>query len=90
MLDSAATRLAASKARVPEYILDFLILLTMLTCFYIGYEGRSMMDWIALIGFTFMLALTIKTIIDLDRPRRGAITLHEANQQIVELQELFK
>lgn len=90
MLDSASTRLAVTKARVPEYILDFLILLTMLTCFYVGYEGRKRMDWIALIGFTFMLALTIKTIIDLDRPRRGAITLKEANEQIVELRDLFK
>ncbi len=90
MLDSASARLATTRAQIPTYILEFLILLSVATAFFIGYEQKSRFDWIQVVVYSFIFALTVKTVIDLDQPRRGAITLKEANQQIVELRDLFK
>jgi hypothetical protein len=90
MLDSASARLANTKAQIPTFILQFLVLLSVATAFFIGYEQKSRFDWIQVVVFSFIFALTVKTVIDLDQPRRGAITLKEANQQILDLRDLFK
>jgi len=43
-----------------------------------------------LIIVSVLLSMTVFTIIDLDRPRSGLVTLDEANTRIIALRDMFK
>lgn len=90
MLDAATSRDAARLARVPDPIMWLLIILTILESMVIGYSKKEKKnDWIILSLYSLMTVVTIFTIMDLDRPRRGIIRTENANQKMVELREMF-
>lgn len=90
MIDIVTTRFAISLAKVPKSILWLLFLLCFVASFVIGYgrKGKNL-DWVMVAGFSLMTSLAIYLILDLDRTRRGIITMDNANQRIVELREMF-
>ena len=57
--------------------------------FLLGYEFKTKIDWVVVIGFAAILSATVFNIIDLDRPRSGLIKMDTPNQKIIELREMF-
>ncbi len=90
MIDLTTSRKAAGEANIPTSIQWFLIILCISSTFLLGYERKNHFDWIIVIGFSLLLSLTVFSIIDLDRPRSGFVTLDEANSKITELRSLFE
>jgi hypothetical protein len=89
MIDITTTRRAAGEETIPDSILYFLFLLCLTSTFLLGYDNKGKADKIVISGLATMLALTLFTIIDLDRPRSGFINLDVPHQKIVELREMF-
>jgi hypothetical protein len=89
MIDVTTTRRAAGESTIPDSIMYFLFILCLCAAFLLGYDRKNKFDWIVVIGFALMLAITVFTIIDLDRPRSGLINMDTPNQKIIELREMF-
>lgn len=89
MLDIATTRRATGESVIPDSILYFLFILCICSAFLLGYDVKSKIDWIVVLGYALMLSLTIFNIMDLDRPRSGFIDMDVPNQKIIELRGLF-
>lgn len=89
MFDIVTTRNAATVAKVPELIIYLLFMLCVISAFMLGYAVGRKPDWIVMICFAATIVMTIYLIIDLDRPRRGVITMKDMNSEIVNLQHMF-
>lgn len=89
MMDIITARLVARESTVPAPLLYFLFCLSLTVAFLLGYADTGKIDWIVALGFTLMLSLTIYTILDIDRPRRGLITLDKVHERIYELRNAF-
>lgn len=89
MIDIATTRRAAGEGTIPDSILWFLFILCVCSAFLLGYGHPDKVDWIVVAGFAMMLSATIFTIIDLDRPRSGLITMDRSHQRIVDLRQML-
>jgi hypothetical protein len=89
MMDIITARLVARESTVPEPLLYFLFCLSLTVSFLLGYADTGKVDWIVAFGFTLMLSLTIYAILDIDRPRRGLITLDKVHERIYELRDAF-
>jgi hypothetical protein len=90
MIDIVTTRRAVGEATIPESILYFLFTLCLTSSFLLGYDRKNRLDLIVVVGFALMLSATVFTIIDLDKPRSGLITMDKANQNLVALLEMFR
>lgn len=90
MIDIAASRRAGGEGTIPDSIMYFLFTLCLGSAFLLGYDHQAKPDWIVVIGFAIMLAATVFTIIDLDRPRSGMINMDAVHQKIVDLRGMFK
>lgn len=89
MIDLSTSRRASGEANIPTSIQWFLIILCLSSTFMLGYEQKIHFDWVVVLCFSLLLSLTVFSIIDLDRPRSGFVTLDEANSKIIELRGLF-
>jgi len=89
MIDIVTTRNAATIAKVPVLILYLLFLLCIISSLMMGYTVGKKPDWIIMLGFAITIVMTIYLILDLDRPRRGIITMKNANMEIVNLRNVF-
>lgn len=90
MFDISTTRTAATLDKVPSVIYYLLFIICLTAALMVGYSGGVKPDWIMVICFSLMISITVYLIIDLDRPRRGVITMDTANDQIVQLRAMFK
>jgi len=90
MIDIVTTRNAASIAKVPEFILYLLFMLCFISSLMMGYTVGKKPDWIVMFGFAITIVMTIYLILDLDRPRRGIITMKNVNMEIVNLRDVFE
>ena len=90
MFDIATTRTAATVDKVPEVIYYLLFLISLTAALMVGYSSGVKPDWTMVLSFSLMISMTVYLIIDLDRPRRGVITMDTANSQILQLREMFK
>ena len=89
MFDITTTRNAATLDKVPVVIYYLLLIICLTAALMVGYSGGLKPDWTMVLCFSLMISLTVYLIIDLDRPRRGVITMDMANSQIVKLREMF-
>ena len=89
MIDITTTRRSAGESTIPDSIMYFLFILCLSMSFLLGYDNKTKIDWIVVIGFALMLSATLFTIIDLDRPRSGLITMDVPIQKMVELRDMF-
>jgi hypothetical protein len=91
MIDITTTRQYGNLVHLPDTIIYLLYLLACTCAFYMGYifsrKGQS--DPLLLMFFSALTCLVFFVILDLDRPRRGFITLGQMNNAIVELKEQF-
>jgi hypothetical protein len=81
LIDTSGTRNAALNRHVPEVVLLLLFATIVLTTATLGYSSGLAGHRVTLAAFVLMtlIALVVYLIIDLDRPRRGAIQVsHES------------
>ncbi|NEX95036.1 hypothetical protein, partial [Caulobacter sp. 17J65-9] len=79
MFAAGASRRAATETRVPVVILRTLILYAMMCALFMGYGLASGGRHFAASTTLFLLiALTISLVVDIDRPRPGAVRIDEA------------
>jgi hypothetical protein len=92
MIDIASTRWHMSLARVPEPVLYLLFILICICSFYTGFilSGKKQLDWLGIIGFCLVICTIVHLIIDIDRPRRGMISMKQTSQAITELKQMFE
>lgn len=90
MLDAVTSRDASKNAKVPSVIIYVLILLSLCSCFIVGYgtRGRLINNAIGYL-FIFMVTVAIYLIIDLDTSRTGLIDAGSTNEKMVELKSLL-
>ena len=90
MMDIVTSRDASRLGRVPDLIIYLLIILTLLGSFIVGYgKKENKNDWIILTLYSLMTIITIYTILDLDRPRRGIIQTSTPHEKMYELRNYF-
>ncbi|HLO81426.1 MAG TPA: hypothetical protein VK166_10725 [Chitinophagaceae bacterium] len=90
MIDVTTTRTALTLAKVPDLIIFLLFMLCFTSSFMLGYSNGSKNDWVVTMIFAVMVGITIFTILDLDRPRTGVITMDQVNDNIRMLRTMFK
>jgi len=92
MIDITNTRWRMSVAKVPEAVLHLLFFLICICSFQLGYtlSAKKKMDWLGIFGVLLLVCTVVHLIIDIDRPRRGTITLEQVNQSIVDLRGMFE
>ena len=81
LIDTSTTRNAALNRQVPEVVLFLMIATIVLTTATLGYASGIAGHRVTLAAFVLvmLIALVVYLIIDLDRPRRGAIQVsHES------------
>ena len=88
--DLATTRAATRSAHVPDRVLDVLLLYALLSAAMLGYtsaaKGRP--QRIATSAVMVLLTLAMVMILDIDRPRTGAITVTQ--QPMEELKQSWR
>ena len=91
MFDAAGRRFAAERARVPDLILYMLFAISVIATFvYAFLAGRARrFEWFTTVVFVLIVSGVVFVTLELDRPRRGAIDVREAEQALVELRGLF-
>jgi len=91
MLNNIIVRDESRKTGVPPLILWTLLVLVLITAFFLGGNlfGKKKFK-ILVLGYAIILALTLNLIIELNTTRTGLITLHSTQQQMDDLLELVK
>lgn len=91
VIDVTTTRFYGELARVPESIVWMLLVLACINAFYIGYSSvmKGHTDWLVEIGFCLLVSVVIFFTLDVDRPRRGFVTLDTPNKAIIDLRKNF-
>ena len=91
MIDLVIERNALREARIPFLILAMLLLLTLVSAFMSGYSHKAKKrNLIMITAFALMTTFTIYTVLELDRPQRGFITIDSAQQKIMDQKLLLK
>ena len=91
MLNSIIVRDESRKTGVPPLILWTLLILVLITAFFLGGNlfGKKKFK-VLVFGYSLILALTLNLIIELNTPRTGLITLHSTQQKMNDLIEIVK
>jgi hypothetical protein len=89
MLDITITRDAQRTAKVPPFIFLVLFIQLLISAFFLGYQRKEKVSPIYPYAWAFMTCLTLFLMLELDRPRRGIINLHNSEQKIEELKTLI-
>ena len=91
MIDLVVERNALREARIPTLILAMLLLLTLVSAFMSGYSHKAKKrNLIMIVSFALMTTFTIYTVMEMDRPQRGLITIDSAQQKIMDQKLLLK
>lgn len=92
VIDVSTKRLYSELAKVPESIVWMLLILACINAFFIGYssEVKGKKDWLIEIGFCLLVSVVVLYTLDIDRPRRGFVSLDMPNKSIIELRQNFK
>jgi hypothetical protein len=87
MFDIASTRLAVMRGHMPELIFQLLLLLVLCCAVLAGYAitDAGPRNWLHILGFATVLAITLLVIVDYEYPRAGRITLSVYDEVMVQL-----
>jgi len=90
LIDTAGTRHAALNRHVPEIVLFLLFVTVLMTTATLGYASGIAGHRVTLAAFilVMLIALVVYLIIDLDRPRRGAIQV--SHESMLSLQQTMR
>jgi len=77
MFDSASKSNMVLNSKVPETIVYLMLAFSIIISFFIGYNSglEKKINSKFVMGFCFLICIVIFITLDLDRPRRGLITL---------------
>ncbi len=77
MFDSASKSNMVLNSKVPETIVYLMLAFSIIISFFIGYNSglEKKINAKFITGFCFLICIVIFITLDLDRPRRGLITL---------------
>jgi len=91
MLNNIIVRDESRRTGVPPLILWTLLVLVLITAFFLGTNlfGKKKFT-ILVLGYSLILALTLNLIIELNTPRSGLINLNSTQQKMNDLIELVK
>jgi hypothetical protein len=91
MINNVTTRDAYRISRIPSFILWVLLVLVLTSAFVLGtdFKGKRR-NRILVLSYAIVMTLTLSLITELNRPRRGFITLDNVEQKMIELRELVK
>jgi len=89
MMDVGTARAVALNSRLPRLIIGLLVGAAIGSGLFAGYAmaRRHARSWLHGIVYAALLALTVYTVLDLDRPRFGLINIDAAYQPLLELRE---
>lgn len=92
MFDSAIATNYSEMQRVPEAIVFMLFILSFVSAFFVGYisADNTKLDKYVVTGFCFLSSMVIYIILDLDRPRRGVISLDISKTSITTQMDLLE
>lgn len=87
MFDSASKSNMVLNSKVPETIVYLLLCFSIIISFFIGYNSglEKKINTKFVTGFCFLVCIVIFITLDLDRPRRGLITLETEIQLMQKL-----
>lgn len=90
-IDIANTSFYANYVQLPDEIIYLLVLLSCASGFCMGFvsAGKEKPDWLMAGGASLLVSLVVAVNFDLDRPRRGFITLDQAGNSIMDLRQMF-
>jgi hypothetical protein len=90
MADAMATRHSGLMATVPDLIVYMLLCLCIAVSLFTGYYyGAKKTDNFVAVGFVALVCIVVYITLDLDRPRRGIITMKEIHQPLEQLSKGF-
>ena len=91
LLNSILVRDESRRTGVPPLILWTLLVLVLITAFFLGATlfGKKRLK-VLVIGYSLILALTLNLIFELNTPRTGLINLNSTQQKMNDLIELVK
>lgn len=92
MFDSASTVNEAFNVTVPDSIVLLLLVFSIVSSFFIGYNCgiKKVFDKLLVIGFCILTCVVIYIILDLDRPRRGMINSNSQVHLLKEMEDSIK
>ena len=92
MFDINNSRHYGDVVRLPDAIIYLLILMACACSFFLGYTmtGKELFDWPLLVGFCLLTSVVFFVIFDLERARRGIISLYKINQSKINLKQIIK
>jgi len=92
MIDITTTRTETTKIHPPPIIFGMLAMLSLAASLLAGYgmAGGKTRNWIHILGFAAVMAVTVYVILDIEYPRLGLIRVESADQVLVELRQSMK
>ena len=92
MIDITTMRTMAARTHPPTIIFVMLAVLVLICSLLagVGMAGGKSRNWIHIIGFAAILAVTLYVILDLEHPRLGLIRVEAFDQVLVELRQSMK
>lgn len=89
MIDITTTRQVATRNHPPPVIFLMLAALSLMGGLLIGYElaGKAHREWLHMLIFPLLMAVTLYVILDLEFPRRGLIQIDAADEVLLELRQ---
>ena len=93
MFDIANSRTMSAKMHTPKVVFILLLALSLVSSVFAGYNMASekKRNWLHVLGFALVLALSVYMIVDLEYPRLGIIQIDKAfDQGIVDLYDSMK
>ncbi len=92
MIDITTTRTVAAQTHPPFIIFVMLFGLALISSFFVGHgmaEGKTR-NWLHIIGFAGVFAISVYVILEIEFPRMGLIRVDAVDQVLVELRESMK
>jgi hypothetical protein len=92
MIDITTTRTMAAQIHPPMIIFALLFGLALTSSLLLGYgmAGSKARNWLHMLGLSFVMAVSIYVILDIEYPRLGFIRVDDFDQALVELRESMK
>src|SRR5215510_13227920 len=92
MFDLSTTRTMANKIHPPAIVFAMLLALALITALLTGYDlsHSEKRNWVHVLGFSLILAVTVYVILDIEYPRLGFIRIDAIDEVMVQLRASMK
>jgi hypothetical protein len=89
--ESITNRYNSMTSSVPDPIIILLIVFALLCSLFAGFSfpKKDQVNWLPIRSFILFTALMILLVLDLDRPKRGFITIQDQFEKIVDLKKML-